>query len=229
MALALLDRLAALRKRWGGQRFDRRHGMETSVTLDRDELTKMSPELRRFAGAYIPTSPALFKRIVRKSKVDPKDFAFVDLGCGKGRILVEAAYYPFRAIMGVEADAGLCQTAIENLKRWRQGRSPDQARVHRQVEVMHSDARTALLPAGNLFIFMYSPFRGHVFATVAERLAALADEPGRAVVIAYSADFEALVLEQTGRFTRVRMRPQRFWTKPTVSFFYNDEAMRLRR
>jgi hypothetical protein len=85
------------------------------------------------------------------------------------------------------------------------------------------------LPEGNLFVFMYSPFRGPIFESVAKRLARIAREPGRAVFIAYSADWEAQTLEQTGAFTRMRMRRRRIWARSTVSFFYNAEADRIRR
>src|SRR5699024_10596443 len=118
---------------------------------------------------------ALIRRIVRQSRIDPRQFAFVDLGCGKGRVLIAAADFSFRSILGIEADAALCEIARRNLKRVRHGPGA-------VASVIHADARTADLPEGNLFIFMYSPFRGPVFETVARRLAGMASEPGRAMV-----------------------------------------------
>lgn len=181
----------------------------------------MPIELRRDAGEYLPTNPQLFRRMMRRSGVEPGDFTFIDLGCGKGRVLIEAAAYRFKAIVGVEADRALFQAAKDNLARFGGGKG--------RIRLIHHDARTVALPDGNLLIFMYSPFRGAVFAAVAERLAKAAAEPGRALVIAYSSDKEAAVLERTGRFTRERMRRLQFWAPSTVSFFYNDAAMRLRR
>jgi SAM-dependent methyltransferase len=223
MARTILDRLFPRRKHLAGLRFDRLHGVETAGMVSREGLTGMSAELRQHAGEYNPTDPALFRRIMKKAAVDTRDFTFVDLGCGKGRIVLAAAAYPFKAIIGVEADALLYKAAQRNLERSRQDETG------RLVRVVHSDARTFALPEGNLFVFLYSPFRGPVFRKVAERLAAAAGDPQRAVLIAYSSDWETDALERTGRFIRVRMRRLQFWSASSVSFFYNEKAYRLRR
>lgn len=222
MTSTIIHRLLAFRKQRAGRRFDRRLGIETNEKVGRQGLTGMTTELREHAGEYVPTNPALFKRIVRKSGIDPNSFTFIDLGCGKGRVLIAAADYPFKEIIGVEADVALCRVARQNLMRWGEGRSDG------RLKVFHTDARTFKLPEGNLFVFMYSPFSGPVFQQVAERLAAAASQPSRAVVIAYSADWEAGALERSGCFTRVRMRRRKFWAPSTVSLFYNDLANRAR-
>jgi SAM-dependent methyltransferase len=223
MTLTIIDRVLAFGKRWAGRRFDRRLGIETNKRVSRQGLNGMPTELREHAGEYAPTNPALFRRTIRKSGIDPKGFTFIDLGCGKGRVIIAAAEYPFTKIIGVEADIALCRVAKQNLKRWREGRSDG------RLQIVHEDARTFKWPKGDLFVFMYSPFTGPVFQQVAERLAAAAGEPGRAVVIAYSADWEAEALERAGCFTRVRLRRRKFWAASTVSFFYNDLANRMRR
>jgi 16S rRNA G966 N2-methylase RsmD len=222
MAQTILDHLFRGRRDRGGKRFDERHGIETSETIPRAQLTGMPTELRQHSGEYVPTNLALFNRIVRKSRLDPAEFTFVDLGSGKGRVVIRAASYPFKAILGVEADADLYRISRANLERAHLGENP-------RVSVVHADARVVDLPQGNLFIFMYSPFRGVIFREVAERLAAIAREPGRALAIAYSSDWEADALEQTGCFVRFPMRRRQFWAPPTVSFFFNEAANHMRR
>lgn len=223
MPLTIIDRLFPDRRHRLGRRFDRRHGVETTATVSREGLYGMPAELREHAGVYAPSNVALFRRIVRKSGVDPSDFTFVDLGSGKGRIAMVAAEYRFRAILGIEADTRLHEAATENLRRW------GGAAADSRISVVNADARIAGLPEDNLFIYMYSPFRGPVFRAVAERLAQLAREPARAVVIAYSSDWEADLLEATEAFHRVRMPRRQFWSRPTVSFFYNPAALEMRR
>ena len=220
MSPTVIDRILSGRRYLRGRRFDRRHGTETTERVSREDLTGILPELREHAGEYAPTDPSLLGRIIRKSGVDPTAFTFVDLGCGKGRALIAAQDHGFRSVVGVEADEALYQTARQNLDR--------SAKLQGRASVVHGDARTVDLPDGNLFIFMYSPFRGPIFKHVAERLAALAREPGRAMVVAYSADWEGDVLERTGCFTRVRMRRRQFWAPSTVSLFFNEAANHLR-
>ena len=86
---------------------------------------------------------------------------------------------------------------------------------------------TLVLPEGDLFVFMFNPFSGPIFDDVANHLAAAAREP-RPVVVAYNNDKCGDVLERTGAFRRVRLKPLKFWTPPTMSIFYNDIAWKMR-
>jgi len=223
MKLTIFDRFFPDPRHRIGLRFDRQHGVETTEVLYRERLTGMPAELREHAGPYIPTNPDVFERIMRKSGIDPTGFTFVDLGCGKGRILIAAAAYPFQEIVGVEADSAVYEAAQENVRKWQQGKG------EKRIRVVHGDARTFPLPKGNLFVFMYSPFIGPVFEEVARRLGEAAAKRGRAVVIAYSSHWEAEALERTKQFTRRKMRRRQFWGESTVSFFYNELANKLRR
>lgn len=119
-------------------------------------------------------------------------------------------------MIGVEADGALCEAARSNLQR-----SP--------AQVVHTDARDFELPAGHLFLYFYDPFGGAVLEQVVRRVAAATAEPNRAVVVAYNADPRAELLERTGLFTRLRMRPLQFWKPSAVSFFFNSAAEQLRR
>jgi SAM-dependent methyltransferase len=223
MAATILDRLFSNRRHRLGRRFDRLNGVETSGIIRRDAFTSMPLELRAQAGDYVPSDPSLIRRIVRWSGVDPSVFTFVDLGCGKGRAIIAAAEFPFNALVGIEADAGLCAIADRNLGLCRR---PD---VRHRTIILNSDARTFDVPEGNLFVFMYAPFHGAIFEAVAGRLTTIASEPDRAVVIAYSADWEGDLLERTGRFIRRRLPRKQFWAPSSVSLFYNEHADRMRR
>ena len=196
--------------------FDWRRGIETGGWVPTDELRGISEEARKAASAYSATPIGLFRRVVRRSGIDPSHYAFVDLGCGKGRTLVLAAEHNFCSVLGVEVDSELCRIAEQNLRR--SGLSAPES------EVVCADARQVEFPAGNLFIYLYHPFGGAVLEEVAAKLLDVASQPGRAVVIAYNSDPEAQVLERGGTLRRVRLRPLRFWAKPSVSLFYNEAA-----
>jgi SAM-dependent methyltransferase len=196
--------------------FDRRHGVDTSTAIARPELAGMPEVLKRCTNGTHASNISLFRRIIRHSGVNLAEFSFVDLGCGSGRALLLASAYPFKEVIGIEADATLCKRARENVAAWTR-------RDGARIEITQEDAREFTPPPGNLFIYMYNPFTGTVFETVTKRLAALAKEPGRSVVIAYCTDVHADVIERTGRFERRPLRPRRFWGRPTVSYFYNGK------
>lgn len=118
----------------------------------------------------------MFDRI----RVDPREYSFVDLGCGKGRVLLLAAQRPFRKIVGVEISTELAATARRNIAQFR----PSSERV-RAITVENVDVRTFAMPAGHLLIHMYHPFDPEISAAVFKRLAAIGGQPPRQVRVAY--------------------------------------------
>lgn len=198
------------------RRFDQAFGIDTVQFVDHRSSDLMSAELRRDAEPYVATSIALFRKIVRRSGIDPAQFAFVDLGAGKGRTLLLAAEQGFASVTGVELDPEMYAIARRNLARWPAGKG--------RPTIVQGDAREFALPDGDLFVFMFNPFTGDVFAAVAERLAEAARRPGRRMIVAYHNDVCAEALERTGAFHRTRIRPIRFWTHSKLSLFYNQLA-----
>ena len=203
-------------------RFDREHGLDTCEIIEKPNFVGMPAEIGRDSTPYIPSGETRIRRLIRRSRIDPSEYHFVDLGTGKGRPLLIASGYPFRSITGIEADHDLCEIARANVQAW--------ARSHAgtPIRVIEGDVRTASLPKGNLFVFMYNPFIGEVFEAVAKRLAEVASSP-RKVVVAYSGDRLADALERTGAFRRLSIRPLRPWQQSSMSLFFNIAADPKRR
>src|ERR1700754_2802509 len=78
--------------------FDRRLGVRTSGTIGLEELG-ISAEGRQ---PYRPIGWFTLRRILPLNTVTADD-VFLDVGCGMGRaVLIAAAGFPFRRIIGVE-------------------------------------------------------------------------------------------------------------------------------
>ena len=217
-----LDRLRLKFRFMVERRFDRLHGIETTEWID-NPSNGLAPEHIGHIGAYVATSAAVFRRLLRRSELDMSDFTFIDLGCGKGRLLLLATAYGFRRIIGIEADREFAALARNNIEQWA-ARRPGPT-----IEVVHGDAQDVAFPAGDLMFYMYNPFGREVTAAIANRLAALACEPGRAIVIAYLGDLYGDLIDRTGKFRRVRVRRRLFWRPSGASLFYNEAAWRMRR
>ncbi|NNE13071.1 MAG: methyltransferase domain-containing protein [Ilumatobacter sp.] len=86
----------------------------------------------RYLGPYLVTPSTLVAPLLRCADIRAGEL-LVDLGCGDGRILVEAAEIGCRAI-GVETDADLVERARA---------AADRAGVTSRVQVVHGDATTA--------------------------------------------------------------------------------------
>ena len=212
--LVVLSRVGRAINRRRDLNFDSKLGIET-------ESFEIGPAASMdHMGPYAATPTRFFARIIRESRIDSSRFAFIDLGSGKGRTLLLASHHGFASVVGVEFDQALCALAQENIDRAATGQGA-------RPSIVNGDARTAQLPEGDLFVFMFNPFSGPIFDDVANHLAAAAREP-RPVVVAYNNDKCGDVLERTGAFRRVRLNPLKFWTPPTMSIFYNDIAWKMR-
>jgi SAM-dependent methyltransferase len=140
--------------------FDRRFGVETESWVLLEELKTASPN-KELAGFYVPTDPGLFSRMVRASGVEPGRFTFVDLGCGKGRMLILAAELGFKKAVGVEFCPELSAQAKRNVEKY-------EAKFRRGagLAVEHLDATLFEFPDEPLVIFFYNSFRGEALREV---------------------------------------------------------------
>ena len=157
--------------------FDAEHGTDTGGFRSWRELQGGSANDPYISG-YLGVSPSIGRHVIGLVE-NPRDYTFVDLGCGKGRALILASERPFQRVVGVEIAAGLAAVAAENAEviRARYAGRP-------RIEVLHSDAASFVLPPGPLVLFLYQPFEMPVMRAVAANLAtSLAASPRPAVVI----------------------------------------------
>ena len=96
--------------------FDEELGTHTAQireigSLDIDALSA------RHAVRYQASPAALVRTAISSLDADLSDMVFVDFGSGKGRVVMIAASFPFKAVIGVELSSELHQIAMENVRR----------------------------------------------------------------------------------------------------------------
>jgi len=96
----------------GDYAFDLRYGTDTATRVDLQDLQIESGNKRRGVN-YMPTHAGPFSKLIRALDL-PKEGVFVDLGCGKGKILLLASQYGFKRLVGVEFSHELCEAARRN-------------------------------------------------------------------------------------------------------------------
>lgn len=143
--------------------FDRRFGVDTGGVIPQADLDVDDPNWVH-GSAYVATSPIDFAEVLAPFGLDPAKTRFVDLGCGKGRVLMMAAALPFAQVLGVEYSPALSAIARRNLERYR---GPHRAEA---VEVVTADASEFAYPDGDLVVFMYHPFDEVVMQRVIDAL-----------------------------------------------------------
>jgi predicted RNA methylase len=113
---------------------------------------------------YQTTDPVIFAEAMERIRSEFRvpssknwtfaEFTFVDLGSGKGRVLLMAAEYDFRRIIGVELLPELHAIALENVAR------------DSRIELILGDARDFAFPHEPLVVFFFNPFPVWILRTV---------------------------------------------------------------
>jgi len=148
---------------------------------------------------YWPTPRDTFRRIVTAAAPSFHETTFVDLGSGKGRVLLMASEYPFLRILGIELSPGLNAIAQQNLARWR---SP--SRRCTDVELRCMDARDFVPPAGAALVYLFQPFPADVMRAVLERLGHSLRARPRPIQLAYLNPLHHALIVDSGHFVLKR-------------------------
>ena len=155
--------------------FDYTHNVSTRA--DKDDAAGANDLSRGFW--YIPTRPGTARRLLQHLPTDDWGrFTFVDLGSGKGRMLLAAAGLPFRKIVGVELRSQLHWQALDNVRRYRFG-----TLACRDIQCLNVDATEFAFPDGNLILYLFKPFGGDILRRVWRRLEESIERSPRDVLV----------------------------------------------
>src|ERR1039458_9858893 len=141
------------RQRYGDAEYDWEHRVNTTSAAVswRDRL------LGVFHSPYQPTESVLFHEMIgavcAQACFDFRDFAFIDLGSGKGRTLLMASDYPFRRIVGVELLSALNRAAHDNLTKYR-----SESQKCFAIEAICGNATEFAFPVEPTVLFLFNPF-----------------------------------------------------------------------
>jgi SAM-dependent methyltransferase len=111
---------------------------------------------------------------------DVSRYTFIDMGSGKGRMLLLAAELPFRRIVGVEFASDLNTLARKNAKNYR---NSNQACF--QIEPLNMDATQFEFPTEPSIIYFFHPFERFVMEPVIRNLDRSLGEHPRDVILVY--------------------------------------------
>ena len=186
---ALLELLPSRRKAaFGDLDYDWEHSTDTTrsnVGFGTQLLAGLT------ARPYFATEPWLFEQIMQAIPVNFSQFTFIDLGSGKGRVLLMAADYPFDKIVGVEFMPDLHRVAQKNITNYSSDRQH-----YRRIETLCIDARDFQFPLGPLVVYLFNPFSEPVFVKVLENLRQSVEQAPRPIYIAYRfTEFEKLLAQ----------------------------------
>lgn len=176
---------------WRARRFDLRHGIETSAVVPVAEMQDVDVALASHAVHYEPSTLPKFERAMRALPVEYSRYTFVDYGSGKGRVLLLAARYPFRRVVGVEMSAALTAVAAANIRSYERLN-----RLSTAIELVNGDARDFAVAEGDLIAYFYNPFDETVLGTVWDQLRTSVRQKPRSLFIVYVNPLHRRIFDQ---------------------------------
>ena len=131
------------------------------------------------SNPYQASDYAGFRRVMRSLHIREGEDVFVDIGSGKGRIVILAATMPFREVIGVELSERLNSVAQDNVRRVR-------SRLQcRNIQLVTADATTYAIPPDATILYFYNPFLNETLRSVFENIRASLMRFPRGLTIVY--------------------------------------------
>ena len=154
-------------------------------------------------------------RVLNRMELRPDD-VFVDIGCGRGRVLcVAGRYYKTHEIIGIEYYPELARAARENVTIACPHQRPP-------VRVLNERAEDYKYSEGTAF-YMYHPFGAETLGRVLLEIKAELDQKPRPIRIAYVNPVHESLLENTPWLQRYDTlhdkKLQKLWGFPPTSFW----------
>jgi SAM-dependent methyltransferase len=154
---------------------DWRLGISTAGGRRLEDVGIESP----FSINYYPSDYRSLYKAFRRLRIRPHEDAFLDYGCGLGRVLVVAGTFLFRRVIGVELVPEWARIAAENLRRARSElRCPD-------LQVFQADAAAYPVPADVTLVFFYSPFHGPLLSSALAAIRSSLDQAPRRLRVVF--------------------------------------------
>lgn len=175
--------------------FDIYYGTDTMMWVAKTKLDTTSANLQHSAK-YQPTKFRPFIKLMDRLRF-PDGSVFVDVGCGKGKVLLMARRYRFKKLVGIEFDHNLCQVAAGNVSIYEaktSGRAP--------VEIICADILEYEIKADENVWFLYNPFDDVVMQNFLTKLERSIAEHPRKIWLIYHIPRHKKALEGRAMFAR---------------------------
>ena len=160
--------------------FDERWGTDTADIMRMSALD-FPVHMARQCVAYEPSRPEIIEEIISLLIIDPADFTFVDIGSGKGMVVICAAIQGFRQTLGLEFSHELIVIARNNASL-----VAKQTTLNAIPELIQGDAKEFEAPGGPLLLYLYNPFGKTILNAFLDRVEASARRDRRPIYLAYA-------------------------------------------
>jgi SAM-dependent methyltransferase len=179
----LRRRLFGARWRWerlNNRLFDYYYGTQTHQEASLTTSGVAADQARKGNDIYRPFWRREFFQSIADAGIRTEKFVFIDIGSGKGKLLLLAAQLDFADIIGVEYAPKLHEVAVDNIDRFKKRSGSLKAIVN-----VNANALAWPLPRRPALFFMYNPFDLLTTQAFFSRLDEHAAQSGAPTVLIY--------------------------------------------
>jgi hypothetical protein len=186
------------RHRLAGEDFDQKYGVDTNPIIRRASLDITETMPSAYKG-YMPSRLDVFQAAIEQldNHVTLADFDFIDIGAGKGRCLLLASAWPFRAIIGVEISPQLIGIAQANIDTY-----SDATQRCTSFSLVCADILDYRFPPRPSVLYMFNPFERPVVVSLLGNIERSLIESPRKLFLVYQNALHGRVFDESSIFAR---------------------------
>jgi SAM-dependent methyltransferase len=199
--------------------WDRTHHVDTSGQIDLVNLEVVG-ENRSRGNSFRSTSPRTFRFLAEIFPTDRSKYTFIDVGCGKGRVVLLASQLGFNQVIGLEFSPWVAEVAKKNIRTFRGNR----ARLD-SCSIVVTDALEYQLPNEPLVIYLYTPFHPDLLERFFDNVLAVFDryqKPIKICLVGHAlADYVTRRLKLSERFKLIHEGTAPYFLDACLPFTYS--------
>lgn len=157
--------------------YDWRYGVDTQTYLPIADYP-FEHQSKSHAIRYEPTYTSTIRMaLAAVDEIKSSDVSFVDLGSGKGKVILEALNHHYTQVYGVEFNDDLNRIAEANIEHRYHGLL--------RATLIHEDAKSFIFPSDCGVVFCFNPFGPEVLTSVLNHYQQHAKSTQRRVFFVY--------------------------------------------
>lgn len=166
-----------------------KYGANTFIPVELKDLTITNGDKKK-ASRYEAVSFYMLEHLLSAFQKVSALTSIIDLGSGKGRVLMVAPHFGFTDITGIDFAKELCEQAIANMKE-KETEFPDI-----KWKIINENVENYDIKSGDSVFFMFNPFTEIVLRSFLEKLDRSCHEFPRSIYFLYaSPQYQQLLLD----------------------------------
>ncbi len=165
-----------------------KYGSNTFIPIELKDLTVIKGDKRK-ASRYEGVSFYMLEQLFSAFRKISGQTSIIDLGSGKGRVMMTATHFGFTDITGIEFAKELCEQAVANMKE-KEKKFPNI-----KWKVLNENVEDYNIGSIDSVFFMFNPFNEIVLKKFLKKLDASCDQFPRTTYFLYaSPQYQKLLL-----------------------------------